>query len=185
MSKSSGICTGGPREHALPSHCTDPSGTRQVGITATTGLAVAVDGGGAPHDATREGSIGAAAAADEPQVEDAAPLRLTLDTSVDALRAEAGLPALSAAMDRRRRAFEHQRKTLEDPLLQAAAGGAQVTRGTCAYCRCDFSVVPAVDMPEGSVCSGCGSVYRAYNPQPVLRAPPANAEERWKGWLPW
>ncbi|CAD6224418.1 unnamed protein product [Miscanthus lutarioriparius] len=102
-------------------------------------------------------------------------------------------------MYRRRRALDHRSIALEfaqrrkvavgleeDELCRSvqAAMDTQVI-GSCAYCGCNFSVVAAVDVAGmGMVCGVCGRLLRVYNPVPLVRDPPADAEERWKGWLP-
>lgn len=111
--------------------------------------------------------------------EDAVPYRLTLETWVESLRAEAGLPALSAAMYRRRRALDHHSRALEfvqrhrvavgleeDELCRSVQAALDTqTVGSCAYCGCNFSVVAAVDVPGlGLVCGVCGRGFRAHNP---------------------
>ncbi|RLN32944.1 hypothetical protein C2845_PM03G01560 [Panicum miliaceum] len=125
-------------------------------------------------------------------------LRVLVETWVEGVRTEAGLPALSASMYRRRRAADHldialefaqRRKAgLEDDELCWSvldAMDAEVI-GSCAYCGCNFSVVAVVDMPEvGIVCGVCGRRARVHDPAPLVPDPPADAEERWKGWLPW
>ncbi|RCV12245.1 hypothetical protein SETIT_2G254200v2 [Setaria italica] len=128
-------------------------------------------------------------------------VRALMETWVEGVRADAGLPAVSAAMYRRRRATNHRDMALEfaqrrkvavgledDELCRSvrAAMDARVI-GSCAYCGCNFSVVAAVDVPGvGGACGVCGRRVQVYDPAPSLvRDPPANAEERWKGWLPW
>jgi hypothetical protein len=125
-------------------------------------------------------------------------LRVLVETWVEGVRAEAGRPALSAAMYRRRRAADHLDIALEfaqrrkvglehDDLCWFVqdAMGAEII-GSCAYCGCNFSVVAVVDMPEvGIVCGVCGRRFRVHDPAPLVRDPPVDAEERWKGWLPW
>lgn len=131
---------------------------------------------------------------------DAVPYRASMQAWAEGLRAEAGLRALSADMYRRRRALDHQSIALEfaqrrkvavgledDELCRSvqAAIDTQVI-GSCAYCGCNFSVVAAVDVGGlGMVCGVCGRRKRVYNPVLLVRNPPADAEERWKGWLPW
>ncbi|OEL32070.1 hypothetical protein BAE44_0006912 [Dichanthelium oligosanthes] len=127
-------------------------------------------------------------------------IRLVMETWVEDIRAEAGLPALSTVMYRRRRAIDHldvalefaqRRKVevgLEDDKLCRSVQAAMGTKviGSCAYCGCNFSVVAAVDMAElGTACGVCGRQGLLHNPVPLVRHPPANAEERWKRWLPW
>lgn len=132
---------------------------------------------------------------------DAVPYRAALHAWAEGLRAEAGLRALSVDMYRRRRALDHRSIALEfaqrrrvavgleeDALCRSvqAAMDTQVI-GSCAYCGCNFSVVAAVAVGGGmgTVCGVCGRMLRVYNPVPLVRDPPADAEERWKGWLPW
>ena len=122
-------------------------------------------------------------------------LRVLVETWVEGVRAEAGRPALSAAMYRRRRAADHLDIALEfaqrrkvglehDDLCWFVqdAMGAEII-GSCAYCGCNFSVVAVVDVPEVGIV--CGRRARVHDPAPLVRDPPVDAEERWKGWLPW
>ncbi|ONM55842.1 hypothetical protein ZEAMMB73_Zm00001d020940 [Zea mays] len=131
---------------------------------------------------------------------DAVAYRETIQTWVEDLRAKNGARPLSAAMYRRRRALNHcsvalefaQRRRvavgLEDDELCRSVQAAMDTQvvGSCAYCGCNFSVVAVVAVGGlGMACGVCFRLVRVYNPVPLVRNPPANAEERWKGWLPW
>ena len=116
-------------------------------------------------------------------------LRVLVETWVEGVRAEAGRPALSAAMYRRWRAADHLDIALEfaqrrkvglehDDLcwfVQDAMGAEIVD--SCAYCGCNFSVVAVVDMPEvGIVCGVCGRRFRVHDPAPLVRV---SAIPRW------
>lgn len=134
---------------------------------------------------------------------DAVPYRAALHAWAEGLRAEAGLRALSVDMYRRRRALDHRSIALEFAQRRRVAVGLELEEdalcrsvqaamdtqviGSCAYCGCNFSVVAAVAVGGGmgTVCGVCGRMLRVYNPVPLVRDPPADAEERWKGWLPW
>ncbi|CAL5063710.1 unnamed protein product [Urochloa decumbens] len=164
------------------------------------------DGERQHDDAVRGGAIdeafaSAPAAGDPACSRHADALRAQLEAWVDGVRAGVGLHAISAAADRRRRAADHRDMALEfaqrrkvavglegDELCRSvqAAMDARVV-GSCAYCGCNFSVVAVADLPGlGGACGVCGRRVRLHDPAPpVVRDPPANAEERWKGWLPW
>ena len=116
------------------------------------------------------------------------------------MRAEGGLRSISAAMFRRRRALAHlsigaeyveRRRAsaclgLPDDELCRKVRAAMDTRvvGSCAYCGCNFCVVPVADVDAGRVCGVCRRPVRVHQPAPLVRAATANGEERWNGWLP-
>ncbi|KAL6844744.1 hypothetical protein ACP4OV_025403 [Aristida adscensionis] len=137
---------------------------------------------------------------------DATPYREHFEEFVDAARAARGLPAASAAMFRRRRAMDHQARAAEcaerrrhglgahnDALCRGVQAALDTgVAGSCAYCGADFAVVAVVDVvgvvdvEEGKrtvkSCGVCGRQVR--RPAPARKVA-ADAEERWKGWLPW
>jgi hypothetical protein len=133
-------------------------------------------------------------------------VRALVESWVEGVRAGAGLPAVSAAMYRRRRATDHRDMALEFAQRRKVAVGMEDDElcravrdamdagvvGSCAYCGCNFSVVAVMDVPGlGGACGVCGRRLQvhvpAVPPPPLVRdhPPPENAENRWKGWLPW
>ncbi|KAF8780980.1 hypothetical protein HU200_000947 [Digitaria exilis] len=180
----------------------ETSGEHQVHdvIDANTDIDANANANADIIDANAEAFVKAPASSDPAGFREADELRDLVDTWVEGIRGEAGRPAISAAMFRRRRAIDHRDMALEFAQRRKVAVGmeddelcwsvqdamdAQVI-GCCAYCGCNFSVVAVVNMPGiGGLCGVCGRQVRVHESTPPVRDLPENAEERWKGWLPW
>ncbi|KAL6655345.1 hypothetical protein ACP70R_006171 [Stipagrostis hirtigluma subsp. patula] len=130
---------------------------------------------------------------------DAVPYREIIEDHVDALRAKVGLRPVSAASFRRRRAKDHQARAAEfverrrlglgahdDELCRRVQAALDTgVLGACAYCGCNFSVEAVAAGVGSMVCGLCGRPVRKHQAAPLVRPVAADAEERWKGWLPW
>lgn len=131
---------------------------------------------------------------------DALPVRDTLDAAVDTIRAASGLPPISAAAFRQRRANSHlaiaaeyvkRRREGKDASNDEVCRGVQAALdmgvvGACAYCGCNFSVVAVkVVVGTGVFCGLCQQPLRTHEPAPMVRPTAPNVEERFKGWTPW